>query len=149
MDTEYLLTQILETFDKIDTEAMLDKFRLSLKGENLLMVMLGELGGISTQSKLIERLDFTAARLCAIVKSLESKGLVQKLKSSSDKRSVTVALTEEGRCMVASLREELLRNALTIIEQLGEKDVCEFLRIFNKLADIANQALPEKKEVKV
>lgn len=138
MQSEFLAEQILDTFDRIDTDILLGKLKLSLKGENLLLMILSDLGGSSTPGKIIERLDFTGARLSAIIKSLESKGLVERKKHSQDKRSTIVVLTDEGKEHYMKLRAEIVSNALTIIEQLGEKDVCEFLRIMSKLADIAN-----------
>lgn len=140
MQSEKLAQQILSTFDSINTESLMKKLKLSIKGENLLLMMLSELGGSSTPGKLIERLDFTGARLSAIIKSLEHKGLVVRQKHIADRRSNIVALTEKGREYYNALREEIVGNALTIIEQLGENDVCEFLRIIKKIAEIANDA---------
>ncbi len=149
MEREYLAEQILTTFDSIDTEILLDRLKLSLKGENLLLMILSDLGGSGTPSKIIERLDFTGARLSAIIKSMEGKGLVERRRNEGDKRSTIVALTNEGKELYIRLRAEIISNALTIIEQLGEKDVCEFLRIIKKLADIANNtaSYENKKEV--
>ena len=149
MEREHLAEQILTTFDSIDTEILLDRLKLSLKGENLLLMILSDLGGSGTPSKIIERLDFTGARLSAIIKSMESKGLVERRRNEGDKRSTIVALTNEGKELYIRLRAEIISNALTIIEQLGEKDVCEFLRIIKKLADIANNtaSYENKKEV--
>ncbi len=138
MQSEELAHEILSTFDSIDTENLIKKLKLSLKGENLLLMILSELGGSSTPGKLIEHLEFTGARLSAVIKSLENKGFVERKKHSTDKRITIVAITEKGRSYYMNLRAEIVNNALTIIEQLGEKDVCEFLRIMKKLAEIAN-----------
>lgn len=150
MQREFLAEQILNTFDSIDTEILLDRLKLSLKGENLLLMTLSDLGGSGTPGKIIERLDFTGARLSAIIKSLESKGLVERKKHDEDKRCTIVALTEEGREYYIRLRAEIVSNALTIIEQLGEQDVFEFLRIMKRLSQIANDTYVYnmKKEVR-
>ena len=150
MQREYLAEEILNTFDSIDTEILLDRLKLSLKGENLLLMILSDLGGSGTPGKIIERLDFTGARLSAIIKSLESKGLVERKKHAEDKRSTIVALTEEGREYYIRLRAEIVSNALTIIEQLGEQDVFELLRIMKRLSEIANDtsSYNMKKEVR-
>ncbi|MBQ7295628.1 MAG: MarR family transcriptional regulator [Clostridia bacterium] len=149
MQREYLAEQILSTFDSIDTEFLLDRLKLSLKGENLLLMILSDLGGSGTPGKIIERLDFTGARLSAIIKSMEGKGLVERRRNEGDKRSTIVVLTQQGKEHYLKLRAEIISNALTIIEQLGEKDVCEFLRIIKKLADIANDtaSYENRKEV--
>lgn len=150
MQREYLAEEILNTFDSIDTEILLDRLKLSLKGENLLLMILSDLGGSGTPGRIIERLDFTGARLSAIIKSLESKGLVERKKHAEDKRSTIVALTEEGREYYIRLRAEIVSNALTIIEQLGEQDVFELLRIMKRLSEIANDtsSYNMKKEVR-
>ncbi len=149
MQSEYLAEQILKTFDSIDTENLLGRLKLSLKGENLLLMILNDLGGSGTPGKIIERLDFTGARLSAVIKSLESKGLVERRKNSDDKRSTIVAITAEGREHYIRLRAEIISNALTIIEQLGEEDVREFLRLISRLAEISNSTADYniKKEV--
>ncbi len=73
-----------------------------------------------------------------MIKSLEGKGLVERRKNSDDKRSTIVALTAEGKEHYIRLRAEIISNALTIIEQLGEEDVYEFLRLISRLAEISN-----------
>ena len=139
MDSELLAKQILDTFDKINAENVFSKLRLSLKGENLMIAMLADVGGESTPGKLIEKLDFTAARLSAITKSLENKGLVKRIQNEQDKRSTIIALTQQGMANYMNLRQEIVKNALIIIEQLGERDVQEFLRIIGRLVNIANK----------
>ncbi|MBQ8503156.1 MAG: winged helix DNA-binding protein [Clostridia bacterium] len=138
MDRYLLTSEILKTFENINSENILNKLNLSFKGENAILMLLNEYGGRSTPSKLLERLDFTAARLSAIIKSLENKGFVEKIQNESDKRSTIVALTENGFKHFSKLREDIVRNASIVIEQLGENDVCEFLRIIKRLVDIAS-----------
>ncbi len=138
MDREKLAEELLSTFENINTENIINRLKLSVKGENAVLFLLHEHGGISTPGKLSEHIDFTAARLSAIIKSLESKGLVERNRNSEDKRSTTVILTAEGYRQFIKLRDEIVRNALTIIEQLGENDVREFLRIVKRLLDITS-----------
>ncbi len=138
MDREELTQQLLETFDRVNTEKLLDNLKFSLKGENLLLAILYDLGGISTPSKLIENLDFTAARLSAITKSLEAKGFISKVQNEKDRRSTIITITDEGSAYFSELRQEILRNATSVIEQLGENDVNEFLRIIRKLTVIVD-----------
>lgn len=138
MDRNLLTAEILKTFENMNSENILHKLNLSFKGENAILLLLSECGGKSTPGKLLERLDFTAARLSAIIKSLESKGFVERIQNETDKRSTIVAMTEIGFQHFAKLREDIVRNASIVIEQLGEKDVCEFLRIMGRLVDIAS-----------
>lgn len=138
MDRNLLTAEILRTFENMNSENILNKLNLSFKGESAILMLLNEHGGKSTPGKLLERIDFTAARLSAIIKSLESKGFVERIQNETDKRSTIVAMTEVGFQHFAKLREDIVRNASMVIEQLGEEDVCEFLRIIRRLVDIAN-----------
>ncbi len=138
MDREILASEILKTFETINTENILNRLKLSFKGENAVLMLLNEYGGKSTPGKLCERIDFTAARLSAIIKSLENKGFVERICNQDDKRSSIIALTASGYEHFIRLRAEIICNALTIIEQLGEDDVKEFLRIVGRLIDISN-----------
>ena len=49
-----------------------------------------------------------------------------------------MAVTAEGAMRFLQYRQEAIGNALVIIEQLGEEDVCEFLRIIKRISDITN-----------
>ncbi len=138
MNSDILAAEMLKTFEDINTENILDRLKLSLKGENAIIMLLNDCGGKATPGKLSERTAFTAARLSAIIKSLEGKGLVERLRNDDDKRSAYVALTADGYEHYMRMRAEIISNALTIIEQLGENDVNEFLRIIKRLVDIVN-----------
>lgn len=138
MDNNHLVTDLMESFESFQNERVLNRLKLNYKGENVILYLLTELGGKSTPGKLCERVDFTAARLSAIIKSLESKGYVERIRNENDKRSTIVALTPTGAEHFRLLKTDIIRNSLTIIEKLGEEDVRELLRIINRLSVIAN-----------
>ena len=140
MNNEKLTEEIFETFDKINVEMIFEKLKFSLKGENMLLAILNNLGGQSTLSKITQNFGFTPARLSAVIKSLEAKGFVERVQNENDRRTNTVFLTSEGTMQYLRYREEAIRNALVIVEQLGEKDVCEFIRIIRRISDITNGA---------
>lgn len=138
MNSDILAAEMLKTFEDINMENVLNRLKLSLKGENAIIMLLNDYGGRATPGKLSERTDFTAARLSAIIKSLENKGIVERFQNADDKRSAYIALTADGYEHYIRLRAEIISNALTIIEQLGEEDVNEFLRIAKRLVNIVN-----------
>lgn len=140
MSNDKLTEKIFETFDNVNVEVLFEKLKFSLKGENMLLAILNNLGGRSSLSKITQNFDFTPARLSAVIKSLESKGLVERVHNENDRRTTTVLLTGEGTMHYLRHREEAIRNALFIVEELGEKDVCEFLRIIRKISNITNGA---------
>ena len=140
MQSDKLTQQIFETFDNINVENLFEKLKFSLKGENMLLSILNNLGGQSSISKITQNFGFTPARLSAVLKSLEAKGFVKRTANEEDRRKATVELTAEGIMHHLRYREQAIRNALVMVEQLGEKDVSEFLRIITKISDISKKS---------
>ena len=140
MQSDKLTQQIFETFDNINVEVLFEKLKFSLKGENMLLSILNNLGGQSSISKITQNFGFTPARLSAVLKSLEAKGFVKRVVNEKDRRTTTVVLTTEGIMHHLRYREQAIRNALVMVEQLGEKDVSEFLRIITKISDISKKS---------
>ncbi len=136
MNKEILAREIIETFETVRAEKLLDRLRFTVKGENILLLVLDNLGGASTPSELIERLDYSAARLSAVTKALESKGYIERKQHNEDKRRTTVALTEKGRELSGELKNEIIQNASNIVEELGEEDVLELLRIVRRFVQL-------------
>ena len=137
-DSGLLTEKVLETFDSINIEFLFEKLKFSLKGENMLMSILNSLGGQGTAREITQYFDFTPARLSALVKTLEAKGFVKKIQNEDDRRISTIVLTSEGAVQYLRYREEAIRNALVLVEYLGEEDVLELLRIIKKISDVSN-----------
>lgn len=138
MDTALLTKELLEAISDINRNDVFTKLNISLKGEELFIVMLSEMGGISTPSRLAEYSQFTPARLSAIIKNLEGKGYIEKKNDEIDKRCTIIELTAEGHGHAQSKKEEMLKNSLMIIESLGEPDASEFIRIIKRLIGIVS-----------
>ena len=136
MSTALIAREMIETLGIMEKRSVLTKRRFLFKGEDLFLVVLSEIGGMSTPSKLAEYTDFTPARLSAIIKSLESKGFILRQQDEIDKRCTIIEMTEKGDLYSKKLKEEAISNSLEIIEKLGESDSLEFLRLLKKLFDI-------------
>ncbi len=136
MNRDSLVEKIFETFDSVNIEMLFEKLKFSLKGENMLLSILNSLGGQGTAAEITQYFDFTPARLSTLVKTLEAKGYVRKIQNKNDRRTSTIILTSEGTLRYLAYREEAIKNALVIIEQLGEEDLNEFLRIIRRVSDI-------------
>ena len=120
MSTVMLAREMLETISNMEKRGVLTKRKFLLKGEDLFMVVLDEMGGMSTPSKLAEYTDFTPARLSAIIKSLESKGYIVRQQDELDKRCSIIEITEKGGFNSRQIKEAAVKNSLEIIEKLGE-----------------------------
>lgn len=138
MDKEKLTKELIQAFDSIGKAELFNGFRLSLKGEDLFICVLVQLGGVSTPGQIGEYVEYTPARLSAVLKSLESKGLITKRQDELDKRFSIIEITDKGLEYERELEKEVIGNSLFIVEKLGEKDSAEFLRIVKRLVKIAN-----------
>jgi DNA-binding MarR family transcriptional regulator len=85
--------------------------------------------GISQQA-LAEHLDVLPSRMVALVDALESKGIVERRRSTEDRRNYELQLTEQGRQVLSDLsriaaeHEENLCAALSKDERSQLRDLC-------------------------
>lgn len=131
-----LLDNIISTFAMINRDGAFQSLQKKLKGENVLLARLFETGGKSTPGALADFLDITASRVTAILHALEKKELVSRVSNGTDRRKVTVEITEKGKKAVEGLKTEALHRSQVIIDRIGENDTHEFLRIMNKIIEI-------------
>lgn len=94
----------------------------------------------------------TATDLCALTKmlksqmnrtlnTLETKGMIIRERSTSDRRQVYIALNPEGLAPYELQHRRILAILGHIIDELGEEKTGEIMDIFNHIADIADEAL--------
>lgn len=146
MNRNDLLNNIVSTVAMVNKADIFQSLQKKLKGENVLLDRLFESGGKSTPGALAEFLDVTAARVTAIIHALEHKDLVERISNGTDKRKVTVQITEKGKTVVEGLRLDALRHSEAIMNKIGESDTHEFLRIMNKIIEIEKGGSEEKNQ---
>ncbi len=76
-------------------------------GKQHILLVLLKSGPEMTQRKLQEHSYITSASLSEVVSKLEAEGLVSRTRSESDRRTLSIRLTEEGEHQA---REELLNR---------------------------------------
>ncbi len=133
MKKEELMSDIISVLSDLSKKNILSIFQSNLKGENFLLAHLFESGGESTPGRLAEFLNVSAARIAAILRSLENKSLIERFIDGNDKRHVIVKLTEQGKERVNSIRNEMIHHASETLENLGEEDSAELVRILKKI----------------
>ena len=138
MDNKRLANEFIECFESFNTWRMLNRLNLNYEGENVILYLLMEDECRSTPGKLCRNVDFTAARLSAIIKSLENKGYVEKIQNEEDKRSSIIAITTKGFMYYMSLRQKMVQKVMSVTEQLGEHDVKELIRLTNRISAISD-----------
>ncbi len=107
------------------------------KGEFGVLDFLYKSNGKAFPKELSRNMNVSSARIAAILKSLEAKGLVVRKEYAEDARQVVAALTENGSRIILEKRKMLIASAVYILERLGEEDAMELLRIQKKILDNA------------
>ncbi len=92
-------------------------------------------GAPSCPSELSRSMGVTSARIAALLKHLEQKGLVLRRTDELDERRVNVSLTEAGRELISRRRCEAIGRVAAALRSLGEEDACEYVRLQQKMLD--------------
>lgn len=92
-----------------------------------------------TPSRISEILDVSLPRIASVLNSLESKKLISKVTDSEDKRKTIVNITDVGRKLVLSKKEEAIGKITKIVEKLDEKDIDEYIRLAKKIEKIMEE----------
>ncbi len=146
MKKDEILEETLKTLAMAARANALSFLQINLKGENALLLQLLASGGKSTPGALAENLGVSAARIAAMLRSLEIKKLVERVCDEKDKRRVTVTITAVGKQFVESISEAVSKRAQALLEKLGEQDAKEFLRILKKCTGF-DEKLAEAQEI--
>ena len=140
MERDTLAENLMAAFDSINRQALFERMKATFMGENLMLAMLMKMGGKATPGELIKYTECTAARLTAIAKSLETKGLVNRIQNAEDKRSTIIEMTADGITKFMNLQKEAAESVFNLIEKLGERDAEEFVRLVSRLSEISKDS---------
>ena len=92
-----------------------------------------------TSSELAEILNVSLPRVASLLNSLESKKLVKKLTDKEDKRKTIVNITEVGRNLVLTKKEESIEKLTRVIEKLDEEDINQYIKLAQKIGKIMDE----------
>ena len=90
----------------------------------------------ATAGDICNYLQVTTGRIASALNSLEKKNFIQRKAHEKDKRKVKVCITYYGRDYVLQNYDNGIVISRNVLENLGEEDTKEFIRIVKKLMDI-------------
>lgn len=100
--------------------------RLSLVHLNVLVVL--DADGPLPMRGLAEALDVSQASATGIVDRMEQRGLVARDRDTEDRRIVRVALTDQGRELIAGTAAERRDHLARMLELLTDDEIAGFLQ---------------------
>ena len=122
MELQRLTEELLLTVTSLNRSCIPQSVQEHLKGENFLLSYLDEHGGCSTP------------------RALEEKGMLRRCADSYDRRRVVVHLTELGRQTAEQMHTTLCAHVQRVLEQLGEQDSRELIRLLGRITEIEASA---------
>lgn len=93
---------------------------------------LSEEKGYTTPSEICKELGMSKSALTFILNKLELSAMIERKLSVSDRRKIELSLTQKSRGILADYHKSMKKNVLSLMEDFGEKDTNEFLRLINK-----------------
>lgn len=93
----------------------------------------------ATAGELSENLNVTTARVARILNSLETKGYIKRTEDNQDKRKTLVVITQNGESLAKKAKKEVIDKITKVIEEIGEKEAKEYIRITLKIREILNK----------
>lgn len=88
-----------------------------------------------TATDLCRRLHIRKPQMNVILNNLEKAGIVERIRSKKDKRSVHIFLTEKGIPFYEKAHREILRLPEALIERMGAEKAKTFAESMKEVAD--------------
>ncbi len=83
-------------------------------------------------TEIAEQIGIGKSTVTELVEKLEKKGLVTKEKQIDDKRYVKISITEEGKKVLDSTRQEYKNVLSSILSRVDEEEVLKFFEEVEK-----------------
>jgi DNA-binding MarR family transcriptional regulator len=97
---------------------------------------------------LQEQLHVSKAAISQMAGHLEGKGWLKREINQSNRRKLTITLTDEGQAALDLAWDEFDKMLSEFIKRLGDEDAKETIRLFNRFADITESLSAESANAK-
>jgi len=111
------------------------------RGQVHALMLLAEAGEPKI-SQLAAVLSLDESTVTRLVDKLESAGLAERRRSTSDRRSTGVVITKEGRKVVACARDHQRALLVEVLSTLDPEERTEFIRLTAKAAEAMRLRAP-------
>ena len=130
-----LAEQLLENMILANRSKLLTQLSKIIHGETFALRMIAINSSI-TPGDISKAAGTSPARIAAELNNLEHKGLITREIDPHNRRRILVHLTAEGEKAAEKNHGEVIGAAVTLLEQLGERDAREYVRIVGRLGEL-------------
>ena len=136
------------------TEEMLERFRASIPrkmmeqfdqdGAGIIhaIMILEKAGEPITAGTISEAMHVSTARVAVLLRKMEQKNLIVRLRDPSDARRTLIAVSDYGREEICYHREQVLNFSAAVIERVGVERFSEYIRISEEIKTIIDEEVP-------
>ena len=147
MDYNKVAEYFITTVFKREKAEMMSRFNIHSQGETLVLGYLSKRSGTQILPSEIAKFTRTSTvRITTILNNLESKQLVTREMSKTDRRKILVAITDKGETAAEAVREEACDYLARIFKEMGEERTESFIENFNLFLEIGIRFSQEDKE---
>lgn len=136
MATDREVELVLRYANAFDPMQMARHFHGVQAGVGAVLRYLNEVQGTATAGKISSFLNVSTARVAALLKKMEAKGLITREPDIIDARVTVVRLTNTGRTTIEGKKEELYREVRMVIDQIGMERLRECFATLNEIKKI-------------
>lgn len=123
------LRKVLYPEDFIDVD-------LSLSRTEILTLLQVERNGEIIMSQIANFINIPMSTATGIIERLVRKGYMERARSESDRRLVTIRLTEDGKKLAEGIKCSMLSLAEQVLDELTEDEKKLLYNVFNKITTI-------------
>ena len=144
MDYEEKARELMDFHMKTKESEMSNRLHKMAHGENIMLECIAHCENGIMPNEIARDAGGSAARVAAFLKAVEKKGYIERKNYEGDRRKINIVLTDIGWNKVNEKRQEMLKRTAWYLEQLGEKDTEELLRILKKSREIMEKEREKK-----
>ena len=147
MDSSALAIELIQkTGALMKTSFWPKKANTFLHGEMFILNFMAHRNESVIPSELASAMNTSSARVAMALKSMEKKGFITRRIDTEDRRRINVSLTPDGRELVEAHKRDMRKKVEVIINDLGEEDTREYIRIVERMTKIAGRVLDAPEE---
>lgn len=143
MDLDTMAMNLLSIMEHMPRSAPQRMLHDLTKGEVFLLNLLSTEGGTARPGDMSRAMQTSTARIAAALGSMERKGWITREIDGGDHRRTLVHITPEGETVIGQAREALLQNLRQLLDELGEDDAREYLRLMTRVEEISSRIRAE------
>lgn len=121
------------------------KIDISFSKSELFAIMIADRRGEITMTELADFINVPMSTATGIIERLVKKGYLERLRNESDRRIVSIKLTEKGKGLVDEIKSKVMGYIKLIGAQLSEEEIRFLYNLFNKIVGIL-EGRTEKRE---